>query len=216
MFLQTCNVYASECVEKEFYDSGELRFTNECVFGVNNGERVAYDKRGRVTGRSNYVHGKLEGEWVRYEYGFADLGYIYGEVVQRMYFKNGKRHGTATEYKGGKPFHITEYHEDEMHGLSKRYDGDVLIDIAEYNNGHKLNTKSFDKKGNLTQTVIYSGRDVLVTTYNIDGNKYFDMKATRSKATVVYIYIGDNVTELIGDEMKKFLIENGLAYYTYQ
>ncbi len=213
IFLQACNIYASECVEKEYYDSGELRFTNECVFGVNNGERLAYDKHGRITGRSNYIYGELEGEWIRYQFGFTDLGYINGEVVQRMFFKNGKRHGTYTEYKGGKPFYICQYHEGEMHGLSKRYDGDMLVNVSEYDNGYFLNSKSFDNKGNLIETITQSGKDVLLTVYNTDGSKHFDMKAKNDKAYIVHKYDKNKVTELTGDDMINFLKENKLIYY---
>ena len=112
------------CVEKQYYDSGNLQEETLYQNGVKHGMGKTYHESGNLKYEIIYKNGKIDGIY---------KSYYEGNLFQESTFKSGIRHGITKVYNviGGNLVVETSYKSDQKDGIQKHYypSGDILAEI---------------------------------------------------------------------------------------
>ena len=123
-------------IEREYYESGGLKYEIEHLKGERKGIGKEYNNNGNVIFEGEYLYGK---RWNGKGYDL-DNNIVYS-------LKDGK--GIVKEYNdNGSVLFEVEYLNGERNGKGKEYDERKLKYEGEYLNGKIWNGKGYDKNGN--------------------------------------------------------------------
>ena len=168
LLLLTVLAACSE-VQKEYYDSGEIKKECQLRDGKIHGTCIEYYENGEVKVVANYVNGSLEGpierffpsgtiEW-RGQYENNLLHGLYsaysesGTLIQKGHFLRGKPHGTITDYdqESGQVQKEVNYVEGEERGQYKSYhaNGRLKLEAIRSNDSTTVFYREFDEQGNV-------------------------------------------------------------------
>ncbi len=111
--------FSSAEVKKEYYPGGKLKSEQNYIKDKLEGTGKGYYESGKLQWEENYKNGKLE--------GIARGYYESGKLQAEANFKNGKKDGTLKVY----------------------YESGEIKLIETYKNGKKIDSKEYDKSGNL-------------------------------------------------------------------
>ena len=128
---------------KQYYESGRLKSESACKNGELDGPYKAYDESGRLKEEGFYKNGKVNER--------TKLYYESGQLLEEVFCRNGKQDGSTKQYyKSGKLKSEGAYKNDNLEGKVKIYrESGPVSYIDTYNDGVKINRKSYDKQGKL-------------------------------------------------------------------
>ena len=137
-------------VRKTYYDSGELKSTENYVDDVRQGESKFYYDSGELKSTVNYVDGLLQGEWKSY--------FESGELESTVNYVDGLKQGEWKSYfESGELRSTVNYVDDVRQGESKfYYDSGELASTGNYVDGLLQGEyKAYFRSGKLKSTVNY-------------------------------------------------------------
>ncbi|MBK7214801.1 MAG: hypothetical protein IPH88_16205 [Bacteroidales bacterium] len=106
-------------VQEWYYPNGQLRTRLKYIHGKIEGDALTWDYHGTLIGKAPYVMNSLHGELIRYENGKVDTREIYEE---------GENQGRYTEYhSNGRVFRTMEFEDNKKNGFSTYYSPDSLL-----------------------------------------------------------------------------------------
>ena len=94
-----------------------------------------------------------------------------GKVKHTSTYKDGLLNGVVTDYfENGQIKNIVQWIDDKPNGIEKRYrDNGVIKTINTYENGRLLEEKLFNDRGILVSEIVKTGKGVIKTIYNKNG-----------------------------------------------
>jgi len=189
LLLLTLLAACSE-VQKEYYDSGEIRKECQLRDGKIHGTCIEYYENGEVKVVANYVNGSLEGpierfypsgtiEW-RGQYEDNLLHGLYssysesGRLIQKGHYMRGKPHGTITDYcqESGQVTAEFNYVKGEEHGFYRSYydNGRLELEAIRSNDSTTVFYREFDEQGNVVDESYYIAIHLKSDTFQIGDN----------------------------------------------
>ena len=121
-----------------YYENGKVSDEMEYVYGVRDGARKVYDKKGNITMLCHYKNNLLEGEYIMYDRN------------ETMFFKKGKRHGSHKVWgNGGKLMLSCSYKDDVLVGeyLQWYNNGNIMCKIVYNDKGEKIYENRWSETG---------------------------------------------------------------------
>ncbi len=175
------SLLASDCVEKEYYSSGELQYANECVNGRKHGLQTTYNKDGSMSITANYKNGVLHGELIYYKSDGE------GVAFKEMYDDGFMKVSELYAYDNGALSQKTFYKKGSGNYTEERYSIDgVLLRKSDFKN------------------YVLDGE---CNFYTSDGKKEYDVYFKSGEVVKGYKYIGQEKQEMQIDNLNKLLID---------
>lgn len=97
-------------------------------YGLKEGENKIYDGIGNLKYKFNLKEGLMEGTFIKY--------YTNGIIELELAFHKNICEGKLIYYlENGKPYRMENYHNGELHGISRKWGGAIQIEERNYRNG---------------------------------------------------------------------------------
>ncbi len=109
-----------------------------CGSGKLDGEYKEYWRlNGKIYFIGHFKDGKMHGKYASW--------WMDGEKNIERNYKNGKEHGIERKWDG-KKYIESNWKDGKCHGTYKKWDDEILVDISEFEDGHLLKEKLWDRE----------------------------------------------------------------------
>jgi len=108
---------------------------------------VFYDVTGDTIEKINYMYGKKNGYYYKYDFKNKEIRSYNGNIISMELYVNDKKGGQSLYYyENGKIHNVINYVDGKMQGLAKEYyqSGEIMT-LLEYHNGYLVNRERVNR-----------------------------------------------------------------------